>query len=65
MKQTLLDFDTCYEHIPINYDNTSVIDLSKNLILHSHAKYIDIRYHFLCDHMQKSDIMLEFVSSEK
>ena len=61
MKQTLLEFGMSYEHVPIKYNNTSAINLSKNPILHSHAKHIDIRYHFLCDYMQNGDIMLEFV----
>ena len=51
-----------YKHVPIRCDNTSAINLSKNSILHSHAKHIDIRHHFLHDHMQKDDIMLEIVS---
>ena len=29
--------------------------------MYSHAKHIDIRHHFLRDHMQKGDITLEFV----
>ena len=29
------------------------------------SMHIDIRHHFLRDHMQKDDIMLEFVSTEK
>ena len=54
-----------YEHVPIRCDNTSAINLSKNPILHSRAKHIDIRHNFLRDHMQKGDIMLEFVSTKK
>ena len=50
MKQTLLDFGMSYEHVPIRCDS-SAINLSKNPILHSCAKHIDIRYHFLRDHM--------------
>ena len=65
MKQTLMDFGVNYEYVPIRYDNTSVIDLYKNPILHSRAKYINIRHHFLRDHMQKGFIMLEFISIEK
>ena len=61
MKQTLIDFGMSYDHVPTKYDITSAINLSKNPILHSHTKHIDIRHHFLCDHMQKGDIMLEFV----
>ena len=64
MKETLMDFGMSYDHVPIKCDNTSAINLSKNSSLHSRAKHIDIRYHFLCDHMQKSDIILEFVCTD-
>ena len=50
--QTLLDFGMSYEHVPIRCDNTSAINLSKNPILHSRAKHIDIGNHFLHDHIQ-------------
>ena len=53
-----------YEHMSIKCDNTSAINLSKNPIFHSRAKHIDIRYYFLRNHMQKGDIMLEFISTE-
>ena len=59
-----MDFGMSYEHVPIKCDNTSAINLSKNPILHSRAKHIDIRHHFLRDHMQKSDIILAFVCTE-
>ena len=61
MKQTLMDFGMNYDHVPIKCDNTNVINLSKNPILHSCAKHIDIIHHFLRDHMQKGDIMPKFV----
>ena len=63
MKQTLKDFDVDFECTPIKCDNTSAINLSKNPILHSRAKHIDIRHHFLRDHIQRGDIMLDFVST--
>ena len=61
MKQTLLDFRMSYDHVPIKCDNTSAINLPKNPSLQSQAKHINIRHYFLCDHMQKGDIILEFV----
>ena len=64
MKQTLKDFDVDFECIPIKCDNTSAINLSKNPILHSRAKHIDIRHHFLRDHIQRGEIALDFVSTE-
>ena len=62
MKQTLSDFDLSFEHVPINCDNTSAINISKNPVQHSRTKHIEIRHHFLKNHAQKGDITLEFVS---
>ncbi|RVW37819.1 Retrovirus-related Pol polyprotein from transposon RE1 [Vitis vinifera] len=60
MKQTLSDFNLIFEHVPIKCDNTSAINISKNLVQHSRTKHIEIRHHFLRDHAQKGDITLEF-----
>lgn len=65
MKQTLSDFHLIFENTPIMCDNTSAINLSKNSILHSHTKHIEIRHHFLIDHVQKCNIYLDFVSIDK
>ena len=35
LKQQLLDFDIKFSHIPIMCDNTSAINLIKNIVLHS------------------------------
>ena len=45
-------------------DNTSAINLSKNLIQHSRTKHIEIRHHFLRDNVQKGDVVIKFVSTE-
>ena len=65
MKQQLEDFNLLYDHIPIKRDNTSAINFSKNPIQHSRTKHIEIRHHFLRDHVQKGDIVLEFVNTDK
>ena len=44
-------------------DNTSDINISKNLIQHSRTKHIDIKYHFIRATVLKGDIELEFVST--
>ena len=59
----MLDYGITLYHIPIKCDNTSAINLSKNPIQHSRTKHIDIRHHFLCDHIQNGDISLEFVDT--
>ena len=47
--------------IPIFYDNNVVISLSKNIILHSRAKHIEIKHHFIRDHVQKGHVDLHFI----
>ena len=58
-----MDYGIKLDHIPIKCDNTSTINLSKNPIQHSRTKYIDIKHHFLHDHVQNGDISLEFVDT--
>ena len=65
MKQTLRDYGINLEKILIKCDNNSAINLLKNHIQHSQTKHIEIRHHFLKDHVQKGDIALEFISTEK
>ena len=64
MIQTLRDFDLKFTKVSIFCDNTSTINLSINPIQHFKTKNIEIRHHFLRDHLQKGDISLEFVSTE-
>ena len=54
-----------FNYILIKYDNTSAINFTKNPILHSRTKHIEIRHHFIRDHVQKSDCVLEFVETNK
>nr|GEU63741.1 retrovirus-related Pol polyprotein from transposon TNT 1-94 [Tanacetum cinerariifolium] len=53
IKSQLADYDVLYNKVPIFCDNTSVIPISNNLVLHSRTKHIDIRYHFIRDHILK------------
>jgi hypothetical protein len=64
IKQHLLDFNLKLERIPIFCDNTSAINLTKNPVLHSRTKHIEIRHHFLRDHVEKGDIVFEHVNTE-
>ncbi|GJV40695.1 hypothetical protein Tco_1419135 [Tanacetum coccineum] len=61
MKSQLTDYDIIYEKVPIFCDNTSAIAISNNLVLHSRTKHIDIKYHFIKDHILKGDIELYFI----
>jgi hypothetical protein len=64
MKQTLLDYGVVLEKVPLLCDNESVVKIAKNPIQHSRTKHIDIRHHFLRDHVAKGDIILEGVRLE-
>ncbi|GKD00618.1 hypothetical protein Tco_1170892 [Tanacetum coccineum] len=64
MKSQLNDYDIHYKMVPIFCDNTSVIAISNNPVLHSRTKHIDIRYHFIRDHILKEDIEVNFIPTE-
>ncbi|KAL8094560.1 hypothetical protein AgCh_036187 [Apium graveolens] len=65
MQQTLQDFGIFYTNIPIYFDNTSAINISKNPVMHSRTKHIDVRHHFLRDNVSKSNIELIYISTDK
>ncbi|GKC15764.1 hypothetical protein Tco_1012546 [Tanacetum coccineum] len=50
--------------VPIFCDNTSAISISNNLVLHSRTMHIDIRYHFIINHILKGDIELHFIPTQ-
>ncbi|GJR02356.1 retrovirus-related pol polyprotein from transposon TNT 1-94 [Tanacetum coccineum] len=64
MKQALVDYDVKLNNEPVLCDNKGAIDLSKNPVLHSRSKHIEIRHHFLRDNVQKGNISIEKVASE-
>ena len=51
--------------IVIYYDNQSCIKLSKNPIFHDRSKHIEIRYHFICDYVQRGFLELQYISTEE
>nr|GEV96666.1 retrovirus-related Pol polyprotein from transposon TNT 1-94 [Tanacetum cinerariifolium] len=64
MKSQLTDYDIIYKKVSIFCDNTSAIAISNNPVLHSRTKHIDIRYHFIRDHILKGDIELYFIPAQ-
>ncbi|KAK6149465.1 hypothetical protein DH2020_016990 [Rehmannia glutinosa] len=65
MRQQLRDYDVEEKEIPIMCDNTSAIAITQNPVLHSITKHIDVRYHFIRDHVEKKDITMEYISTDK
>nr|GEV88377.1 retrovirus-related Pol polyprotein from transposon TNT 1-94 [Tanacetum cinerariifolium] len=64
IKRQLADYDVLYDKVPIFCDNTNAIVISYNPVLHSRTKDIDIRYHFIRDHILIGDIELHFVPTD-
>ncbi|GJR91738.1 retrovirus-related pol polyprotein from transposon TNT 1-94 [Tanacetum coccineum] len=61
IKSQLANYDVLYDKVPIFCDNTSAIAISNNPVLHFRTKHIDIKHHFIRDHILKGDIKLHFV----
>ena len=66
MKQTLQGIQVKYdEPILVLYDNTSAINISKNLVMHSKTKHIPIKFHFLREQVTEKNIKLEYIATKK
>jgi hypothetical protein len=46
-------------------DSTSAVSGAKNYVLHSRTKHIEVRYNFLRDNVEKENIDLIHVPTEK
>jgi hypothetical protein len=63
MRQTLKDYGYTMNYIPLLCDNESAIKIAYNPCEHSRTKHIDIRHHFLRDHVIKGDIVISHVAT--
>nr|GEV92254.1 hypothetical protein [Tanacetum cinerariifolium] len=55
MRLQLTDYGLGFNKIPMYRDNKSVIALCCNNVQHSRSKHIDIRYHFIKEHVENED----------
>ncbi|KAL8156757.1 hypothetical protein AgCh_001747 [Apium graveolens] len=65
MRNQLFDYGLTVDKIPIFCDNTSAIAITENPLQYSRTKYINIKYHFIREHVMKGTVELHFVPSEK
>lgn len=65
MTQTLKDYGVHLKHVPLLCDNESAIKIAHNPIQHSQTKHIDVRHHFILDHVSKGDIDPSHVRTDK
>ena len=64
MRNQLADYDLQLSKVPIYCDSTSAIAIANNPVLHSKTKHIEIRYHFIRDHVMNGEIELHFIPTE-
>nr|GEU63913.1 retrovirus-related Pol polyprotein from transposon TNT 1-94 [Tanacetum cinerariifolium] len=64
MRSQLTDYGLRFNKIPMYCDNKSAIALCCNNVQHSGSKHIDIRYHFIKEHVENGVIELYFVNME-
>ncbi|GJS37007.1 copia protein [Tanacetum coccineum] len=64
MRSQLSDYGFAYNHIPLYYDNKSVIALYCNNVHLSRSKHINIRHHFIREQVEKGVVELYFVRTE-
>ena len=52
------------KNVPLYCDNESAIKIAYNLVQHSKTKHIQIRHHFLWDHVLKGNILIDHVKTD-
>jgi hypothetical protein len=53
-----------FDCIHLLCDNESAVKIVTNPVQHKRTKHIDIRHHFLRDHVSKGDIVMEGVRTD-
>ncbi|GJS92186.1 reverse transcriptase domain-containing protein [Tanacetum coccineum] len=64
MRSQLTDYGFGFNKIPMYCDNKSAIALCCNNVQHSRSKHIDIRFHFIKEHVENGVIELYFVNTK-
>nr|GEV02586.1 hypothetical protein [Tanacetum cinerariifolium] len=64
MRSQLTNYSLRFNKTPMYYDNKSTIALCCNNVQHSRSKHIDIRYHFIKEHVENGVIELYFVNTK-
>jgi hypothetical protein len=59
------DYGVTYKSVPLMCDSSSAICLAHNPVFHGRAKHIKVRHHFLRYHVEKGDIEIKFIDTER
>ena len=47
------------------YDNTSSINISMNLVMHTKTKHTEINYHYLRELVQEKQVKMDYVNTKE
>ena len=64
MRQTLKEYGVLCDKVPLLCDNESAIKIAYNPVQHTRTKHIEIRHHFIRDHVALGDIELAYVCTK-
>jgi hypothetical protein len=62
---TMKDFRVSFDRVPLMCDNTSAISVAKNPVFHKRMRHLERRHHFLRDHVEKGDIDMRYIDTER
>jgi hypothetical protein len=54
-----------FEGVSLMCDNTSAISVVKNAAFHKKMRHVERRHHFLRDHVEKGDIEMMYIDTER
>jgi hypothetical protein len=63
--QTMRDYGLTYKSVLLMCHSSSAICLAQNSVFHGRVKHIKVRYHFLRDHVEKGDIVMEYIDTTR
>jgi hypothetical protein len=59
------DFRVIFARVLLMGDNNSAIFIVKNLVFYKRMKHLKVRHHFLRDHVEKRDIEMRYIDTER
>jgi hypothetical protein len=59
------NFGVIFERVPLMCDNTSAISVAKNSVFHKRMRHLERRHHFLRDHVEKENIKMRYIDTER
>jgi hypothetical protein len=63
VRQTLKDYGVIFDKVPLLCGNESAMKIAHNPVQHNKTKHIEIRHHFIWDHVNRGDIDLSYVGT--